>query len=113
MSIQHGDIVLNSDSEIQAVNGDLVTGNAIEQHVGAIVNAHVGNFRRYPTLGANLDLDQDSPLNSRQIASKVTNALNLDGWVVDQLFIDQVNQEEIRVTIGEARKVTDETQSLI
>ena len=112
MSIQHGDILL-SDGKIVSRNGDLIHGDAQEQHLGALLDAHTGNFRRYPTLGANLDLDIDAPLNSRLIASKIASVLFLDGWSVGRLNISTNNLERINITVADATKTTDETSSLI
>lgn len=111
MAILHGDILLDN-SKIFARNGDLAHGDAIEQQVGAILNAHSGNFRRWPTLAANLDLDVAGPMNSREIAGKVQNSIFLDGWRGIRLNIEN-DLENISVTLSEVEKITDETSSLV
>jgi hypothetical protein len=113
MAIEYGDILLNNDSEIYGTSdGDLANGNGKEQQVGAIVNATSGNFRRNPTLAANLAEDLDGPVDSRQIAAKIQDALFLDGWELLDLSI-RSDQETTEIDILDAIKITDDTQSLI
>lgn len=114
MAILHGDILLNSDNEIFGQNGDLAQGDAIEQQTGAILNANSGNFRKWPTLAANLVLSIDGPLNTREIVGSVQNSLFLDGWRADRLNIEtDLPNEKIIVTLSEVEKTTDQTKSLV
>lgn len=112
MEIGYGDILLNSDSEIYSVNGDLAVGNGKAQQVGAIVNANQGNFRSWPTLAANISKHSDGPNNSRDIVADVVGALGSDGWRVDELDI-LGTQETLEVTISQVEKITDNTSSLL
>lgn len=111
MAIGFGDILLN-DNEIYGDNGDLATGNGKEQQVGAILNANSGNFRRYPTLAANLAEKLEGPSNSRDIAANVNNALFLDGWRANEMEINN-DLEDSEVTIKSVDKITDNTESLV
>lgn len=111
MSIQHGDILLK-DNKIFGRNGDLAHGDGQEQFLGAIIEATPGNFRKYPTLAANLVTDINSPLDSRRIAAKVQNAIFLDGWRGIELRIEQ-SLTDLNITLVDAVKETDETQSLV
>lgn len=110
-SIQNGDILLNN-GVIFGRNGDLAHGDGTEQIVGAILNASPGNFRRYPTLGANLARQINGPLNTRDIVARVQNSLRLDGWRLEELNIE-TEQDELTITLIEAVKVTDNTSSLV
>lgn len=113
MPIEYGDILLNDDSEITGTaDGDLSSGSGKEQQVGAIINASTGNFRRNPTLAANLAEDLDGPVNSREISSKIQDAIFLDGWELRDLEITSEG-ETTKIEVLEAEKVTDDTQSLI
>lgn len=112
MAILHGDIALR-DNTIFGKGGDLANGEVPEQHVGAILNANSGNFRRTPTLGANIERDIDGPVDSRGIAAKVQNSLFLDGWRADDLEINTPDLETLEVTVTSSVKTTDNTQSLI
>lgn len=112
MAILHGDIELRND-EIFGRNGDLAHGEVPEQHIGAIVNANTGNFRKWPTLGANLIFKLNAPLDSRAIAADIQNAVFLDGWRVDAINIATDGLDDIEITVAEATKTTDETKSLI
>lgn len=109
--IENGDILLR-DGRIFGQNGDLAHGEAPEQIIGAIMNASPGNFRRHPTLGANLIKQVNGPLNSRDIVARIQNALRLDGWRLEELNIETA-QDELTVTVESAVKVTDNTQSLV
>ncbi len=114
MAIKHGDVLLDNNNTIFGRNGDLAQGDAIEQQTGAILNANSGNFRRWPTLAANLVFSLDGPLDSRTISSKVQNSLFLDGWRVDRLNIDtDLTNEQITTTLEDVIKITDQTSSLV
>lgn len=113
MAILYGDVLLDDESNILVSAGDLVGGNNQEQAIGAIVNANSGNFRKWPTLAANLASEIAGPLNSRNISAKVQNSAFLDGWRVDKLQIDTPDLESVEVTVVEAEKITDNTISLI
>jgi hypothetical protein len=113
MPIEYGDILLDDESKIYGTaDGDLASGNGKEQQIGAIINASTGNFRRNPTLAANLAEDLDGPVNSRQIASKIQDAVFLDGWELRELDITSEG-ETTNIQVLEAEKITDDTQSLI
>ena len=113
MPIQYGDVLLNNDTDIYGTSGgDLAGGDNKEHQIGAIINASAGNFRRHPTLGANLVQDLDGPLNSRQVTSKIQDAVFLDGWELRDLSIDSEG-EETKISVLDAVKVTDDTESLI
>lgn len=110
--MDYGDILLNNDSEIFGVNGDLAHGDGIEQQVGAIVNADCGNFRRHPTMAANLSKKVSSPLNSRNILTSVVESIKKDGWELNNIDVSTSNNE-VKINILDAVKVTDKTGSLI
>lgn len=110
--IQHGDILLR-DGSIYGVAGDLANGDNQEQAIGAIVNANSGNFRKHPTLAANLSMQLNGPLNSREVAASVQDSLFSDGWRVDKINIEVDSLQDITVTVMEAEKITDNTKSLI
>jgi len=110
MPIQHGDILLRQ-GVIFGQNGDLAHGDAQEQFLGAILNSNNGNFRAYPTLGANLSERINGVNDSRAISAAVQNALFLDGWRLVNLNIE-TSQAGTGITIREAVKVTDNTESL-
>lgn len=112
MAINYGDILL-IDNNISGVNGDLNTGDAREQQIGAIINASSGNFRRHPTLSADLAMELDGPVDSRRIGRKVANAAYLDGWQVGRINISTEDLENVRIDVIEAKKTTDNTQSLV
>lgn len=112
MAVQLGDILLDNDSVMLFKDGDLVLGDAPGQQTGAILNANSGNFRRWPTLAANVDKRLDGPNNSRDIVSDVQTALSLDGWSVSDLDIGG-DKDEVEITIREVEKLTDNTESLV
>ena len=109
--IENGDILLR-DGAIFGRNGDLAHGEAPEQILGAILNANAGNFRKYPTLGADLIKQVNGPVNSRDIVARVQNSLRLDGWRLEQLNLEEDNGD-LTVTVESAVKVTDNTRSLV
>ena len=112
MAIGFGDIVLKGDT-IQGTNdGDLKTGDAVEQQTGAILRATFGNFRKYPTLGANLPLQLEGSAGSRAVAGQVVESLQLDGWRVDEMDIS-TESDTLSVTLKEVVKVSDETNNLV
>ena len=111
--IQYGDVLLNNDSEIYGtLDGDLSNGDAKEQQLGAIVGATTGNFRRNPTLAANIAENLDGPIDSREIASKIQDAVFIDGWELRDLDIEN-DGETSTIKVLDAEKITDDTQSLI
>ena len=111
--IQYGDVLLSNDGEIYSTpDGDLSNGDAKEQQLGAIMEATSGNFRRNPTLAANLAENLDGPVDSREIASKIQDAIFIDGWVLRDLSIE-TEDETTTITAIDAEKITDDTQSLI
>jgi len=110
--IGEGDILLNSDLEITFKNGDFNVGDAPEQHVGAIINASKGNFRRYPTLGAEIHRYIDSPQLIREIEQAIRLELSKDGYIIDNIDISTENGEITNIKILECKKVTDDTGGL-
>ena len=110
--ISPGDIQLDVNFNIFGINGDLATGEVPEQHIGAILNAAKGNFRRYPTLGADIMKQADGLSNSRDIVAIVQNELYKDGWRLDDIEITAAN-ETIEITVKQATKTTDNTKNLI
>lgn len=110
--ILYGDILLK-DNSIFGRAGDIATGDNREQAVGAIVNADCGNFRLYPTMAAGLTKYLCGPLDSRNISASVTDALYLDGWEVEQIDINTDDLTSITVQVTDAKKITDETESLV
>jgi len=111
MEIKHGDIGLD-DNNLLFKNGDLVASTDQAQIVGGLTQSYTGNFRRFPTLGSNLQDSLDGPLDQRDILSNVQNVLFLDGWRVDNISIGE-NNEDINVAVEQATKTTDNTISLI
>lgn len=112
MAVGYGDILLDQNNDIITKNGDIVVEDAPEQQLGAILNAQSGNFRRWPTLGANLADKVNGPFDSRDIFAAVSNALRLDGWRLDNIDLSDVGGVK-KVTIKQAVKITDETNSLV
>ena len=113
MPILYGDILLNEDVEIYGTtDGDLANGDNKEHQIGAIVNASTGNFRRHPTLAANLAEDLEGPVSSRDIVAKIQDAVFLDGWELRDIEIVS-KKEDIEIKIRDAEKITDDTTSLI
>ena len=112
MAILHGDILLTNSGDIQGTaDGDLASGDATEQQTGAILNASAGNFRKYPTLGANLAAKEDAPNNTRAVVLSVKNSLYLDGWKAEQLRID-TTADTLQVFLDDVTKITDDTKAL-
>jgi len=112
MAIEHGDIELNASNEIFGRDGDLAYNEVPEQHIGAIVNASKGNFRKHPTIGADVAKLQDGNTDSRETTAILQNELNKDGWKL--LSVDlETNQDEISITVRDAIKTTNNTKSLI
>ena len=111
--IEYGDILLNEDFEIFATSdGDLSSGSNKEHQIGAIVNADTGNFRKHPTMAANLSVSVEGVNDSRDIVAKIINASRLDGWRIDELNIETQN-DDLDITVVKAEKITDNTSSLV
>jgi len=113
MAIQYGDILLNDSKEIYGTpDGDLAVGYGRVQQIGGIIEAEAGNFRHKPTLTANLTRELDRVSNSREITAKIIDGLRLDGWELEQLSINEVDDTK-NIKVEKAVKITDNTESLI
>lgn len=111
--IQYGDIKLSESGNngLQYKAGDLVTGDAKEQQIGAILEAGTGNFRQKPTLGANANILNDAPFDGRSIMSRLVQALHVDGWRIDEVEANTQRSDNLGVIITKAEKITDNTKS--
>jgi len=110
--MENGDILLK-DGKIYSENGDLAHGNAKEQLIGANLAASTGNFRLFPTVGANVYKDINAPENVQRFVNKITNSLELDGWELDNIAIDIDKDNNLILNVLNAEKVTDDTKGLI
>ena len=113
MAIGEGDIMLDENNTIRFENGDLKLGDAPEQHLGGIINAAKGNWRRYPTLGVDIQTKIDSPQDIRSLEQEIRLELEKDGYVLSGVDVITEDNEIVEINISEAEKVTDETESLI
>ena len=113
MAIQEGDIILGTNNEVQFKDGDLFLGDAPEQHIGAIINASKGNFRRCPTLGVDIVTKIDSPQDIRILEQDIRLEMQKDGYALKEMDLTTQNGEITSIKIIEAEKVTDNTNSFI
>lgn len=113
MAVNEGDILLNSDNEVIFKDGDVVIGNASEQHINAIIATAKGNWRKYPTLGVDLHKKIDSPTDIREIEQDAKLGLELDGYVLKELEVTTNNIDEVNISVISAEKLTDDTRGLI
>ena len=113
MAIGEGDIILDSDGLMQFESGDLKIDNGIEQHLSAIMQASKGNFRRFPTLGADIIKDVDSPQSIRELEQKIRIEMEKDGYSLKEMDIITESNEIKKIYIMKAEKVTDNTESFI
>lgn len=109
--IQHGDILLNKEGDLDYTLGDIIVGDASSQIVGAISQSINGNFVSYPTLGANIPLQLDGVTDTRDVVADLTQAMRLDGWKIHEMDI-LTEGEKMEVSILSASKITDQTKSL-
>ena len=110
--MENGDVLLK-DFSIYGKNGDIATGDAKEQIVGINIYSGTGNFRKYPTLGANLYKRLNAPENIQRLANQISNSLELDGWKLLDINFDIEDDNSITATVTNAIKTTDDTQSFI
>ena len=113
MAVLEGDILIDENGNLVFKDGDIVAGNAALQHINAILNAAPGNFRKFPTLGANLGKEIDAPTDARKLERDISIALSLDGYQLIELDLEQTSEDSLRIDLINAIKVTDDTQSRI
>lgn len=94
------DIILDSDSNLQALNGDFVTGENDNNLILYNVVSHVGHWRTSPLIGGAIDeyLNSNTPASliernlksslSRDIFSKAeVNAKNFPDIVINKTIV--------------------------
>lgn len=91
--------------ELVFKGGDLVIGDASEQHVANVLEANKGNFRRRPTLGADLHNLLDSPANPIVTENVIKNELLKDGYSLEELEISDNKIEIKKVNLTKKRNV--------
>lgn len=58
------DILLNSDMDVYAVNGDFVVGDSTEQDIYINLQTAKGSFKQSPLIGANVRQYLDGVINN-------------------------------------------------
>lgn len=83
------DFLLDDTGDLLIENGDFAIGLSDEQHVSDIVSANKGDYRQFPTVGADLSKflnKQDN--NISQLKRDIQVNLEADGYRVKNFSID-------------------------
>jgi len=84
------DILLDEDGDLLVENGDLVAGDATQQHIKHILKAHKGEFKWCPLLGVGIDeYVCSNHLQRNQLKKKVRANLKLAGYHVVKIHFDE------------------------
>ena len=89
------DILLNSDFEVYAVNGDFVVGESTYQHQALLLSVSPGEIKQYPASGVGADnflLDE----NPAELVREIRSEFKQDGMKVTKVDIDINGQLDIK-----------------
>jgi hypothetical protein len=89
MSIISYDIE-TEDGDLIFKNGDLSIFDSNKEHATAIIDANKGEWKQYPTIGANLikNINGAGITNRLQIEQQITKQLSDDGFNVQDLKVE-------------------------
>jgi hypothetical protein len=75
------DFLLNEDGDLDIQNGDLVTGDANQQHISHILTATKGTYKQTPLLGVGISLELNGELDIR-LKRLITLQLEVDNYKI-------------------------------
>ena|ERR1035437_6646575 len=81
------DILLDSNYDLQIVNGDFVVGPSDQQHANLLLNTAIGNWKQFPTIGVFLKQYIAGNINKNALQQIISVALNNDGMTLKSLNV--------------------------
>ena len=82
------DLLLDSDT-LLIRNNDFVIGDSDSQNINDVLQAEKGEFKRTPQLGVGATNFINSPTDIQNIKSVVQLNLELDGFTVQEVIVEQ------------------------
>ena len=90
------DIRLDSDGDLDIVNGDFSLIESDYQHTEDILMATFNHFKNFPTLGANVPSELSSGVNNQRIKRLIRDNLKADRYQVGKVVVNNdIGQKEI------------------
>ncbi len=81
------DFLLDSDQDLQIVDGDILIGASDQQHVEYIMKADRGHFRQYPLIGVGIERNINGPVNVQEIKQRIERQLESDNYNVRKVEV--------------------------
>lgn len=81
------DFLLDENWDLLIENGDLIIGNANQQHIALIVVTGPGHWKENPFLGFNAALYEGSNTNPTEMRTNLSEQLQSDNNVLNQLTV--------------------------
>lgn len=97
------DIILDTDNEIQFLNGDFFVDKADNQHIQTMLQAQKGQFYESPLVGIGIANYLNGPFDRTILSKEIREQLQADGFNVKQIRIDK-NVDELLLDIDAEEK---------
>jgi len=88
------DILLNSDNDLQIINGDLVVGDCLNQQVGLLLLFNKGELKQHPLTGVAM-YDMLNSESITAISNEIRQQLKADG-----LKLRKIEQVDCKIYIA-------------
>jgi hypothetical protein len=90
------DILLNESQGLVIKNNDLVVGESNDQNIYDILISAKGEWKRTPQIGCDANNFLNSPFDSQAIKNIVRLNLELDGFTVNEVIVNNNDDIEIK-----------------
>jgi hypothetical protein len=81
------DFLLDGDWDLLIENGDLIIGNANQQHIALIVVTGPGHWKENPFLGFNAVFYEGSNANPAEMKANLSEQIRSDNGMLNQLKV--------------------------
>lgn len=92
------DILLDTDGDLDFINGDFAIGFSDNQHIQDILESFPGSWKEYPLVGVGLDFYLNSTGKEQTIKNEITRQLTSDGFSIDELEVEETGAINVKAT---------------
>ena len=86
------DIILDSDGDLEILNGDIFINESDSQHVELILTADKGQFRQFPLVGIGIKKFSNGPFSAQAIKQGIKLQLESDGYNVRKIDVSKITK---------------------
>lgn len=86
------DVILDSDGDMEILNGDIFINESDSQHVEMILTADKGQFRQFPLIGVGIKKFSNGPFSPQAIKQSIKLQLESDGYNVRKIDVSKITK---------------------